>query len=344
MTATDYDVIIVGAGPAGLHAASKTALLFHTALVVDKGQKHGRIFYTPEIWNLPGIQGGIRGTELLKRQRRQIQAYERAKGRTFVSFLMGHEAPSVRRREVGDDEVVYSVVVQDVKGGGSRTVSGKNQVLATGVVDRQPVFQQAFKRDIDLILPYANKGLSEYCLLCDGHGLAAKELAVVGCGPEPAIVATVLKRHFGAIPTVVTCRGMHPKGRQLTADEMKEMEAYAAERGIGLVDKDVVDLYGLRDNKIGFVYADGTRQLFDKAMIDMGWHRVNNELAISLGAALDPGGGVRTSGDCEVLDADGRAIHSLFAIGDIRSDTWNQVPIASGGAETAMIHALAEHL
>lgn len=169
-------------------------------------------------------------------------------------------------------------------------------------------------------------------------------MAVVGCGREPAIVASVLKRHFEAIPTVVTCRGLHPQGRQLTGEEMEEMAQYVAERGIGLVDKDVVDLFGLRENKIGFVYQDGTRQLFDKAMIDMGWHRVNNELAVQLGALLDPGGGIRTSGDCEVLDEAGTVIHGVFAVGDIRSGTWNQVPIAWGEAETAIIHAFAEHL
>lgn len=344
MTQAAYDVLIVGAGPAGLHAAFKTALLFHTALVVDKGQKFGPIFYTPEVWNLPGIEGGIRGNDLLKRQRRQIEAYETAKSRKFVSFLIGHEAIRVQRQESGDDEVAYTLEVRDVKTGAIQAVTGKNLVLATGVVDRQPVFEKARGRDIDLILPYANKGLSEYCLLCDGHALSGKQVAVVGCGPEPAIVASVLKRHFQAVATVVTCRGMHPKGQQLTADEMKEMETYTAERGVGLVDKDVVDLFGLRENKIGFVYADGTRQLFDKAMIDMGWHQVRNELAVQLGAALDPGGGVRTSRDCEVLDGDGKVIHGLFAVGDIRSGTWNQVPVGWGEAETAIIHAFAEHL
>lgn len=184
MTQAAYDVIVVGAGPAGLHAAFKTALLYHTALVVDKGQKFGRIFYTPEIWNLPGVEGSIRGTDLLKRQRRQIEAYEATKGRRFVTFLMGHEATRVERREAGD-EVEYTLELRDVKTGAAKKVSGKNLVLATGVVDRQPVFDKARGRRIDPVLPYANKGLSEYCLLCDGHALSGRKWRSSDAGASP---------------------------------------------------------------------------------------------------------------------------------------------------------------
>jgi len=136
------DFAVIGAGPVGLHAALKAALLNHSAIVLDAGNPRSRVYFVPRITNIPAMVEPLSGRELLKRQRAalaarapQVQIYDNTKvmkvkpdaGRFVLecNILKGKE-------KVGANEYVARCVI-----------------MATGAVDRQVLINGAIR----LILP-----------------------------------------------------------------------------------------------------------------------------------------------------------------------------------------------
>ncbi|HVL47600.1 MAG TPA: NAD(P)/FAD-dependent oxidoreductase [Candidatus Thermoplasmatota archaeon] len=338
-----FDLAIVGAGPAGLMAALKSALLFHTAIVLDKGRRTSRAFFVPKMDNIPGYPEGVSGRKVMDDLRAQIAHAEKVAGRRFVRFEEPVEIATLERAggvwRLGGHRVVG-------RNGRGETVEARARavVLATGVVDRQPYIGEN-TYDITAILPYANKGLADYCLLCDGHTIRGKRVAVLGLGRGSAGIAESLRDHFGASETVlVTCIACvtgepgHDHARHGAL--IRDTEAL----GIPVIDKTIANLEGQREDRIRLVFDDGTREDFDKAWVSFGWFKVTNDLAKQAGAAIDRDGYVTSTEDCEVLGEDGEPIPGLFVVGDLRAETWKQIPIALGDAESAVIHAYAVRL
>lgn len=342
-----YDIAVVGGGPAGLHAAMKAALLYKTCILFDKGNRHSRIFFAPRVANIPG-RVGVSGRDLIKQGEADIEAVERDIGRRFVTLRHDTEVTAASREpRDGEKHPLFVLTARAVKGDDADaegTVRARNLIIATGSVDRQPITQEYRRRDIDTILPYANKGLADYCLLCDGHLVEHKRVAVIGCGESAGSVAASLKKNFHAETTLVTCGGLHPDHPDEGPDVPEKTRRFLAERDIPVIEKTVKGWFGLKEGKLGIEFADGSKEEFDKGWISMGWYSINSELAAALGAATGTQGGVKTDRNCEAVDDAGDVIDGLFAIGDVRAGTWNQIPIAWGEAETAVVHAFAAHL
>ncbi len=340
----DVDVAVVGAGPAGLMAALKSALLFHSAVVLDKGKRTSRAFFVPRMNNIPGYPQGVSGRKLLDDLRAHITAVEKIAGKSLVQFEDNVDVTAVTRREDG----TYLLEGVRLKGRArtEETVAftARVVVLATGVVDRQPYIGEN-DYDISAILPYANKGIADYCLLCDGHTIRGKDVAVLGIDASAFGIGATLKDHFEAASvTLVTCIAC------VTGDPTHDHSSHevlldsAGDQGLEVIDKTITRLEGLKEERIRLRFNDGSTAEFDKAWVSFGWFKLNNDLATMVGAALDPEGYVRTTEDCEAVDADGEPIPGFFVVGDLRAETWNQIPIALGDAETAIVHAFAVRL
>lgn len=340
---TTHDVAIVGAGPAGLMAALKSALLFHTAVVLDKGKRTSRAFFVPRMNNIPGYPEGVSGSQIMSDLRRHIARVEEVAGRTFVTFDEPAEITHIER----DDDGVFTLTGHRIEGRDEKGDAVEHRarvvVLATGLVDRQPYIGQ--RDDIKAILPYANRGIADYCILCDGHTIRGKSVAVLGMGRGAAGIATTLRDHFGAsrvaLVTCVSCvTGEEDHDHERHADMLADIEA----EGLDVIDKRITKLEGLREDRIRLVFDDDEREEFDRAWVSYGWYKVNNDLAKQMGASIDDEGYVRTTQDCEVIGKDDAPIRGLFVIGDLRAETWKQVPIALGDAESAIIHAFSMRL
>ena len=333
---TTFDVAVIGGGPAGTHAARKAALLYRTAVLFDKGRKFSRIFWSPAVDNLPG-RGPVAGRDIIKEGYTSILDYEADIGRDFVTI---HENTAVTKVTRNDDG--FRIQAEGKEGYVEATA--KVLILATGTVDGQPQLADFRKRDIEAVLPYANKGLADYCLLCDGHTVENKRVAVLGCGPGAASIAASLKDNFGAKSVVVAaCSLGHPEGMDQGDEAWAPIAARLAKRDIPVLTGAVREFTGIKEGQFGILFDDGTEERFDKAWINMGWYKVNNEQAQQIGAQLDDSGFVVTDKDGRILDGDDHAIPGAYAIGDLRSDSWKQIPIAWGEAEAAVIDAFVNN-
>src|SRR4030042_5063878 len=68
-----HDLVIIGAGPAGLTAALYAARYRMDTVVLEKMSVGGQILFSSQIENFPGFPGGISTAELIERMRKQIE-------------------------------------------------------------------------------------------------------------------------------------------------------------------------------------------------------------------------------------------------------------------------------
>ena len=147
------DVIIVGAGPAGLTAAIYARRSNKSVLVFDANGYGGQILDVPKIENYPSIKS-ISGLEYAK------NLYEQA-----TSF-----GAEIKFEKVIDvDRINNEIIVKTDKS----EVKGKSLIIATGAKNRPLGIPDEEK--------FKGKGLS-YCATCDGHFFKNKIVAVVGDG------------------------------------------------------------------------------------------------------------------------------------------------------------------
>ncbi|MGI0054864.1 MAG: NAD(P)/FAD-dependent oxidoreductase [Thermoplasmata archaeon] len=322
----EYDVLVLGGGHAGLAAALKVGLMGYSALLVDRGPKYGRSYYAPTMDNIPGFPDGISGHKLLDHQIAALQRVEPA-----VTYVTPATVVSLGRKGTGY-EVRFDWLRQ------SRAVAGRAAVLALGVVDRMPVVGGK----IDAIFPWANQGLVDFCIICDGHTLPGKRVAVLGHDAFAARTALDLV-HFRPSALEILTHG-RPLFEGVDRAERSELERALAAAGISHFDAEIAGYNGIREKEFHVKFADGSVRRYDKGFSGLGWYDLHSTIPLSLGAKLDEEGFVVTDEDCRVLAAsDGAAIPGLYCVGDLRNG-WNQIPEAWATAERAIIHAWAHYL
>ncbi len=334
-----FDIAVIGGGPAGLHAAWKGALLHRKVVLFDKGRKYSRIFWSPRVDNLPANYG-VSGREVIKQGYADIVTYEADYGQSFVTVHEDCSVTSVERiagkDAKGRPTTTYQITAASK--GGEVVSEAKNIIIATGCVDAQPKLRDFRKRDIEAVLPFANKGLADYCLLCDGHTVSGKRVAVIGCSPSVRGIAKSLKKNFGADTVLVPYCNRDEQGHGETdpRDSWEAVEADLAKWDIPILYGDIQEFTGIKDGQFDIVFGDRTER-FDKAWISMGWYKVNSESATMIGGTLDKDGFVLTDADGRIQDAHGQTIEGAYAIGDVRANSWKQIPVAWGQAEMAAI-------
>jgi len=159
------DVIIMGAGPAGLTAAIYCAWLGLKTVVLETGIVGGRAYLAAKIENFPGLPDGIKGSELVDRMNQQAQRF----GAEFRT----------------DEEVVGLDIKGDLKQVATRnqTYQTPALIIATGTQRR--------KLNVLGETEFLGRGVS-YCATCDGPFFRQRPVAVVGNGEEAAIDALAL--------------------------------------------------------------------------------------------------------------------------------------------------------
>jgi thioredoxin reductase (NADPH) len=161
-----YDVVIIGAGPAGLAAAVYTGRGRLQTVVLEKAIPGGQILLTDWVENYPGFPEGIVPFELMDNFRKQAEK--------FGALIETDEAKSIRREEK------CWVVNGQNKGYEARAV-----IIATGAAYR--------KLGIPNETRLTGKGVS-YCATCDGPFFRDAVVAVVGGGDNALTEAVMLTK------------------------------------------------------------------------------------------------------------------------------------------------------
>ncbi|MGC8872087.1 MAG: thioredoxin-disulfide reductase [Caldimicrobium sp.] len=150
-----FDLIIVGAGPAGLTACLYASRSLLKTLLLEKGPVGGQVIYTDLIENYPGFPGGISGYELIERIQKQLEDYE-------YQFL---------QEEVIDLQEVEEV--KEVHLSSGKVLKAKAVILALGAKLR--------KLGVPGEKEFTGRGVS-YCAICDGPFFRGEVVAVIGGG------------------------------------------------------------------------------------------------------------------------------------------------------------------
>ena len=166
-TAAPWDVIIVGAGPAGLAAALYAGRARRRTLVLEKKIAGGQILLTDWVENYPGFPDGVAPFELTERFRRQAEKYEAE----FASEEVKRLSRAGRTWRLEGLRQAYE----------ARAV-----IIATGSEYR--------RLGIPGETRLTGRGVS-YCAVCDGAFFGGRDIAVVGGGDNALKEALLLAKH-----------------------------------------------------------------------------------------------------------------------------------------------------
>lgn len=292
-----YDVIIIGAGPAGMTAAVYTSRANMSTLMVERGIPGGQMANTEEIENYPGYDS-ILGPDLSNKM------FEHAK--KFGTEYAYGDIKGVRVEEP------YRIVTA-----GEKEYKGKAIIIATGAEHR--LLGAPGEKEL------AGRGVS-YCAVCDGAFFRDKNLIVVG-GGDSAVEEGIYLTRFAKKVTIVHRR------EELRAQKILQKRAFENEKIDFIWNSEVKEIAGsdkvekvvLRNRQTGEesdVQADGI-------FIYVGMDPLTTpfrELGIT-----NEAGYILTGIKMETTLA------GVFAAGDVREKTLRQVVTATGdGAEAAI--------
>lgn len=299
--AEDYDIIIIGAGPAGLTAGLYTGRARLKTLILEKATTGGQAATTDLIENYPGFPDGVGGfqlTELMKQQALEFGAEIR-------------EITPVSTIEVaGDDRVVKTE---------DESFKAKAVIIASG---SEPKMLGIPGED-----ELRGRGVS-YCATCDGAFYRDKVVAVIG-GGNAAVEEAIFLTRFASKVYIVHRRG------ELRADKIVQERALANEKieivwdshlkkvlGTGKVEEIVVE------NKNT---AERTSYQVDGVFFYIG--TVPNTVFCESAVDMDTRDFIVTD---ERLQT---SVPGIFAAGDCRANLLKQVAVAVGEGALAAVEA-----
>ena len=248
---TEYEVAVVGGGPAGLTTALYGARLGHETVLIDRGG--GRAAMMADTHNVIGVTEEVSGNEFLATGREQVQSYGGTFERGFVTDIERTEDDRFRL-STSDTELVADRVV-----------------LATGFSDERP----------DPPLPRTGKGL-HYCLHCDAYMFVDEPVYVMGHGEAAAHVAMIMLNMTDDVDLLT--RGAEPTWSEETA---AQLEAHP----VDIVHEDVASVENDPDSGWleALEFEDGTRREY-RGGFPMYGSDYNTALAEGLGCELTESG------------------------------------------------------
>lgn len=291
-----YDVVIIGAGPAGMTAAVYTSRANLSTLMIERGMPGGQMANTEEVENYPGFDH-ILGPEL------STKMFDHAK--KFGA------------------EYAYGDVKEIVDGKEYKTVNagGKSYKARTVIISSGAEYK---KIGVPGEKELGGRGVS-YCAVCDGAFFKGKELVVVG-GGDSAVEEGVYLTRFASKVTIVHRRD------ELRAQKILQQRAFDNEK-IGFIWSHTVKEINELNGKVGSVTLvstkDGSEQDFktDGVFIYVGMLPLTKPF-LNLGIT-------NNMGYIETNERMETKVPGIFAAGDIREKTLRQIVTATGDGSIA---------
>jgi len=297
----NFDVVIVGGGPAGLAAGLYSARMNLKTVLVERGALGGQLLNTELIEDYPG----------------------------FDSILGGELAV-----KMGDHAKKFGLDVREFEPVAEINVDGEERVvrLESGTELRAPAVIMAAgglprKLDVPGEVEYAGRGVS-YCAVCDGAFFKGQELAVVGGGDAALEEADFLTRYaskvhiihrrdtFRAQPILQDRARANPKIEFILDAKVQEIQ------GNGKVDKILYEAGG----KAVAVPVGGV-------FIFVGF--LPNSDILKVHFDHDAVGYIKTDREMRT------SVEGIWAVGDVREQLTKQIATAVGDGTTAAVSASA---
>lgn len=300
MAEHDYDIAIVGGGPAGLAAGLYAARATRRTLLLERKVTGGQIALTSTVENYPGFPDGINGFDLGQAMQRQAEKYGMEMEYTDVSSIT---------REDGR----FRLVTPD----GERRARA---VIVTAGADYNRLGVPGEER-------LTGRGVS-YCATCDAAFFRDQEVAVVGGGDAAMDEGLFITRYASKV---------HVIHRRDTLRASKVLQERArAHPKIDFTWNTVVESIEGEDAVTGvrlrnLVTGQQSEMKVSAVFVFIGQHPNTEWLNGML--PLDAGGHLPVNLWMET------GVPGLFAAGDVRADSARQVASAVGDGVTAAIRA-----
>ena len=297
----DSDLIVVGAGVAGLTAAMTAARHGLKVTVVDRMGAGGQIINVERIENFPGFPQGIAGHDLGPLLHEQAEA---AGAEFLIDTIEGIEIAGEQRILRGAGEILRADTVIIAAGSALRPLGVPGEVQFFG------------------------RGVS-HCASCDGPLFAGREVCVVGGGDSALDEALVLAAHAARV--TVFHRGARLRAQQALrtrATAAGNIEIALATVVEEIMGADTVTAVRLRDLATGTVRVHASSGVFIHVGLEPNTAFLRNVLALDAAGHVETDILMRTS------------IAGMFAAGDIRKHSVAQLAAAAGDGATAAISAV----
>ncbi len=166
MIKTDYDLVIIGAGPAGLTAGIYAARARMNVLLLEKAAPGGQILITDWIENYPGFPEGISGYDLSEKMKIQAES-------------LGLKIEPVEVHSLNLNGAAKEIVLQN------RTITSKSIIIASGASPKKLGIGED---------KFFGKGVS-FCATCDAPFFRDKIVVAVG-GGDTAVQESIFLTKF----------------------------------------------------------------------------------------------------------------------------------------------------
>lgn len=302
----NYDIIIIGAGPAGLTAGMYAGRQNSKTLVIDKSMAGGLGLEVPMMQNYPGFDL-IAGMELIQKMKAQSESYCEILENTVIDSIEKSEDGFLLKTK-------NSPLLMTTDDSGEREFFTKSLILATGASHRH------------LNVPgedeFLGRGVA-YCATCDGMFFIGKDVLMVGGGNSAAQEALYLKNLGCNVKLVHRRNELRCEHHLQKALEDNEIEV--------LWNSTIEEIKGEMMVESVTLLRDGVEEDYktDAVFIAIG-DDPSNELARELGVALDDDGYIITDKN------QATNLKGVYSAGDITGGVKQWIVACGEGAVAAM--------
>lgn len=293
-----YDLIIIGAGPAGLSAGLRATYFDFKALVIEEKVPGGLAAEIPVLENYPGFSEGITGRSLIDRMVEQCKKAE----------VEIHQLEKVNKLNLEGREKIIE--------------TDKSKYTASGVI----IASGRYVKILNVPGEYElrSKGIS-YCAVCDGFFFKNSKVTVIGEGNPAAEVALYLSDLASSV--VLICLTPEIEAEKICIKRLAEQKIEV------LTDVEVKEIKGdikvksvvLSDKKTG-----NTKEIETDGVFFQLEEIPNSQLAEKAGIKIDEKGFI-------IVDEKGRTnIDKVYAVGDVTNNPLKQVITAVSQATVAV--------
>ena len=299
MSHSDYDIVIIGAGPAGLTAGIYAARARMKALILEKTAPGGQVIVTDWVENYPGFPDGIMGYDLGDKMLTQAK--------NLGIPIQSSEVISV---DVSGD--VKKIQLSD------KTITSSSLIIATGASPRKlNVGEDRFM----------GKGVS-FCATCDAPFYKGKTIVAVG-GGDTAVQESVYLTKFAEKVYLVHRRD------ELRAEKILRERAFKNDKIEFIWDSVVIGMdgfFGVEEVKVKNVKTNEETAIAANGCFIWIGITPNTEL-LNEAIALDQGGFIITDQHMAT------SVPGVFAAGDVRTTPLRQISTAVGDGAIAAVSA-----